>query len=98
VLPDCKALPRVFISVAISVEELPLEELSEEELSCGGGGGGEPWAFICCPSWASTAEKSICEKISSTLELLWEVVDEVVDEAVDEVADEEVPDDASWLS
>ena len=91
VLPDCRALLRVFIRVEMSVEEL-----SEEELSWGGGGGGGPWDCICCPTWASMAEESICEKISSTLELLWELLDDdVLDE---EVLDEEALDLAAWLS
>ena len=42
------------------------------------------------------AEESICEKISSTLELLWELLDDdVLDE---EVLDEEALDLAAWLS
>ena len=73
------------------------EELPEEELSWGGGGGGGPWGCICCPSCASAAEESICEKISSALELLWEVLaDEVLDDEV--LLDDEVSDEAAWLS
>jgi|GEM_PF-5673366 len=91
VLPDCRSLLRVAIKLEM-LEDILLEELS----AGGGGGGGGPCVCIICPIMDNPAEESIWAKISSMLELLWEVLeDDVVDEVV---LDVDVPDDNSLLS
>ena len=73
VLPDCRSLLRVAIKLEILEEVLLEEELSPDE-----GGGGGPCVCISCPSMDNPAEESICAKISSILELLWEMLEEEV--------------------
>jgi hypothetical protein len=91
VLPDCRSLLRVAIKLEMLEEVLLEEELSPDE-----GGGGGPCDCISCPSMDNPAEESICAKISSMLELLWEVLEEeVVDE---DVLDVVVPADNSLFS